>query len=219
MGIGKKPKGKFEEKIARLMMHNLAEQFFLGGEIATEGKSEKEIFEQVIKKVKNLLRRKVEFTLTTDYKKSLLQKARKEFELKNFELSALFYATYFEHHINMIIVNACRKKKLNEYEVTQILKQNNLPAKSSWILKVLCGKNLLKKHAATINEISEIRNAFIHYKWLPEKEEKDKENKRKIEKAESVVRYLKTFESNVVFSKERTRIKKAILQRTKSKKA
>ena len=213
----KKPKEKFEERIARLVINDIAEQLFLSGKITTNNKTEKEISDQIFKHVKGILRRKVEISITTNYTQTLLKKARKEFKSKNFEMSALFYATYFEHHINMIIVNACRKKNLQNDEIVQILKQNNLFAKSSWLLKILCGKQLLRKHSVTINEISDIRNAFIHYKWLPDRDEKDKENKKKIDKAESVVKYLKRFESNIVFSKERSRIKQALLKRTRGK--
>lgn len=210
---------KKASRIGGLMVQQLAEQMLLSGEMNIDGMNEQEIRREVVKKIELVLAGKVNFDIVIDYTEFLLKKARAEYKTGHLDLSALFYATYFEHTLNNFITKLIVKHKLDAETKKAILRDSKIRDKCTWILKVLCGRGIAKDHLNTINNISEMRNAFIHYKWISPNDNDRKKYESHLNKAESVVRYLKGYEDRYIFQKNKSRIKKTLSRRKSKPKA
>jgi hypothetical protein len=85
-----------------------------------------------------------------------------------------------------------------------IIRESNLAAKGTWPLQLLGLKSLTKKWLTRINDIAELRNAFVQYKWQPEPDHASTsskaQNERKLKYAEGIVRYLRIFEDRALYA-------------------
>jgi len=119
-----------------------------------------------MKELKGVLANKnTQFLIGIDHTKFLLNEARKADKANKAELTALFYATYFEHQINHLIYLTGQRKKLSDSCIKNILRKASLEDKCTWILEVLGMKQINRDHLEKINSIAEVRNRFVHYKW------------------------------------------------------
>lgn len=204
-------------KIGKFALHQIAENLLLGNHISTEGKTSEEIAYELMKKIQAYISAgRFEFEISIDHTDRLLKEARKALQDDRLSISSLFYATYFEHKINHLVVKASRRQKLPNVTIKQLLREVNLRGKCTWLFKLLALKEVAKQHQDTINEISEARNAFVHYKWPVEDDDpmqsdrKDREFRQRLNKAEKVVQYLRRFEETQIYNGQRSQVRKAI---------
>lgn len=175
-----------------------------------KGKSIAEIEQMINLDIKKFVNDpNLEFQLITDYTSNLIRMARSHLKDGQEELSAVFYATYFEHKINYIIHMLAKKRKLSESVINKIYKKFDLEDKSAWVLEIMGIKSIPANHQKIIKAISDIRNNYIHFKWNPVDQGSRVGRKRIIEKAEITVRYLKKFEEKVVYKGMRKKIVKS----------
>src|SRR5690606_16581748 len=82
-------------------------------------------------------------------------------------IACVLYATWAEHWINRLIATAAARRGIPQPAITQLLRDANWRAKTSWVLEAL-KLPLLEQHSwAVLNKLLEVRNAFVHYKWTP----------------------------------------------------
>lgn len=139
-------------------------------------------------------------------------------------MSALYFATYFEHRLNWLIVQICEAKRIDEPTIKQLLREANIRAKCTWVMVLLGHEPLAKEKLKAIDEISEVRNAFVHYKWPAESgdasssQRSREQNLIKLKKADSVVRYLRRFEEGRLYNGQKSQLLSALKGRTIKKK-
>lgn len=214
---------KKDQAFLRRLGSHLASQFALqaihDGNISVEGKDDKEIVAEVATQLKSLIEKKrLGFKFQIDFSNHLLPQARRYLGEGQSELSALFYATYFEHRINWLIVEICRNKKINDSATRQLIREVNIRGKCSWVMTVLGHEPLKKKFIDDIGSIADIRNSFVHYKW-PEKsfdvEQKNKDQKVRaaVARAESAIRYLTRLTDKRFYKNHAPRIRRILKKR------
>lgn len=203
--------------IGKHLIPQIALQLVRDEVISVEGKTNDEIATEVISHLKAMISKKsANFVIGVDHTTDLLRQARKFLRQKQAEQSALYYATFFEHRINWLIVQICNSKRIEDKAIKQILRDTNMKAKCTWVLSLLGHKPLSDKNLKAVLDIAELRNAFVHYKWPVEHDDTtdriatNKQIQTKLERAEGVIRYLKRFEDYSVYRGHGNRTKKAL---------
>src|SRR5664280_1150204 len=150
------------EQTGREVLAMLYEAFLTDGHINPEGKSEEQIMAEVrVAAVKWSKRRPM--LMSTDFRSGLLSQARKFKRRQEHHEAILYYATWFEHWINAILVRNLHS--LNERERCQMVRDVNLRGKYTWLLALVHGKQIPERHINAILRISDLRNEFVHYKY------------------------------------------------------
>lgn len=200
--------------IGKIVVPQAALQLLRDGQISIEGKTEDQVFAEVAAHLRSQLESKTPFGLVTDHATDILPEARRFLRQQQYELSALYFATYFEHRLNWIVVQICQKKRIDAPMVKQLLRDASMRAKCTWVMAVLGQTPFPKEKLAAILEISELRNAFIHYKWPVElsnaKESSREQTLMKLKKAEAIVRYLRKFEEDHLYDGRGRRLLRAL---------
>ncbi len=160
----KHEKGEFsDEEMAKLsveVVNALVDSFVRSGAVDPTNKSPFEI----AKECADQLHRQ-ELSFGANYLQDLLDYARDFRDAEISELSILFYALWFEHWLNGLIKSMYDRKNLPFKEFKQLVRSTKVRDKSRWVLRLLELKPIHEPHAKLIDEVAEIRNAFVHYKW------------------------------------------------------
>jgi hypothetical protein len=144
-----------------------------------------------------------------DHKKELLREARRYRRIQKHEFAVLFYATWSEHWLNSLIQTACQQMKLTADSIELIIRDTQFRAKATWVLQLLGLPPISAALLATITELQNLRNGFVHYKFRPHGEEGMKQLDKQLEaaanRAEGMVRTLTQYENQHIFKRGRTK--------------
>ena len=106
------------------------------------------------------------------FSEKLLKEARIYSFKKDFHLSLLLYATYFEHWFNDLINCLAITKNLDEKLAEKIMHSFNNDLKVNLLVKLFDLADFDETIKKDISKIFELRNGFVHYKWKAKKEER-----------------------------------------------
>lgn len=193
---------------------NIAENMLRDGIIDPLNKSDEEILAKMKKALAQHLGNKSDLEYTVDHRKGILNQARMYYKNKNIFYANIFYSLFVEHWINNIIFVAVRRKKMKRDYLNEIIRNNNLKSKLTWILEFLGFDPIPKNHIDVISKLFENRNSFVHYKWKSfEFNKKDYfDNNIKmlmhIELVEKTIKYLQNYENKKIFNNKRNVAKK-----------
>ncbi|MCA9994930.1 MAG: hypothetical protein KDE56_04245 [Anaerolineales bacterium] len=81
----------------------------------------------------------------------------------------ILIATAIEHSLNLFYRELLTLKGLSAQEITQIIRSNNIQAKTNWLLSLIGQFTIPDDMKKSINDIIELRNALVHYKAVPTK--------------------------------------------------
>lgn len=204
-------------KVGRSLVPQIALRLLRDGEIDPTGKTDKEIRDEIADIILSEINRKdIKLTIGIDHTDMLLATARSSLRENKLDISALYYATYFEHRINWLISEICQKKKIGNTTIRQVLKEGNIRTKCTWVLELLGFPPVKKDILRSITLINEARNSFVHYKWptneadSEEYEELQKQQHANLKKAEIVVRHLRKIEEKALYSGHGKYIRRAM---------
>ena len=148
-----------------------------------------------------------ELSVTVDHRDKILIEADTFFKRKEYELSKIMYAMFFEHSLNGLISNYCSRKRFDEKTKVDIIRSVDLQGKLSWLLKILGFPIFNDAHRKIIKKLSDERNSFIHYKWKPEASElKTPLTNDIIEEFKSIKKatiYMKKYEAKILFNNKK----------------
>ena len=202
-------KDRKDDILSRVILKKAIEGLYLNGVITDEDLTDRN---KLIKKIKGeLISSKKGISIVIDHTRTLLRIARDYYKKEEYDLSYLFYAIYFEHEVNDIIDIYCSRNKIEQKVKNEIIKSTNISAKYSWLLTILKFPNFNDIHRKTILDVSDKRNAYIHYKWNEDQDTKlinnsEKEKlKRDIElnKIELAIRYLTNYKLKNLFNNKK----------------
>ncbi|MBB4396969.1 hypothetical protein [Bradyrhizobium sp. ERR14] len=206
------------EKVGKIVFPQAALKLLRDGLISIEGRTDEQIVDDVLSYLRSNLKNTT-FGLVTDHATSILPEARKFFRQGELELSALYFATYYEHRLNWIIVQICETKRIDPRIIKQLLREASMRAKCTWVMALLELSPFPKEKLKAIDEISEVRNSFIHYKWPIESGDANTSQSSReqiltsLNKAESIVRYLRDFEQRHLYKGQGHRLLRALAKR------
>lgn len=169
------------------------------GHMNTEGKTEEQIMTEVRKAALKWSNRRP-MLMAVDFRGNLLTQARRLKRQKEYHEATLYYATWFEHWINGVLLRNLRS--LDDQEARQMIRDVGLKGKFTWLLALVHERRIRHSHLNAILRICELRNEFVHYKYklVDADQNDDKERFRDTHrKAEIAVRYLQAFEEQHFF--------------------
>lgn len=87
----------------------------------------------------------------------------------------------------------------------EILRSISIQGKCTWLLQLLGARPIAKQHVKMIQHISELRNAFVHYKWTmtdidasPREQDTAIVVAKALKNYEKTIKYLHKYESDKV---------------------
>lgn len=202
-------KSKEEEKLENFFYENFIKSLFKNGQITIEEFNDRAKLNKKLLKLND----KTDYKIVIDHKEDLIETARGFFNKKDYSKSKLFYATYFEHEINDLIIELCEKKKIEKKVINDIIKSVNIIGKFTWLLLILGASKVSEIHKNIILKTADERNAFVHYKYNPEQDDiKDNETTilEEFKKIEKTITYLKKYKSKNIFNGNKLRLEKTI---------
>lgn len=177
------------------------QHFVADGTIDPRGKSDYEILVELGQVVAKSRRKRVFYMMSEGHSENLLIEARGSLKRQQYEIACLFYATWLEHWINYFIKT--QAKALTEEEAKVLIRETGLKAKYQSLPPLLGMPRLSDIHISTALRIAELRNGFVHYKFVPihmDELEKGEEHWIKdLRKAENSVKYFQSYERKYVF--------------------
>jgi len=132
------------------------------GHIDTSGKSAEEIGREMRKYLKKVVADKESpIHIVIDHTSHLLKLARQYAMQEKLEDACLYYALWFEHWLNNLIVSSGRRKGLTDKELNQIIRETDIGrGKTTWLLRLLDVPAFRQDHQERIVKIAELRNAL-----------------------------------------------------------
>lgn len=154
-----------EEDILRGLLPALFSTLARKGKLKESHLTSKEtIRAHLSKEIKYALRHtKVGTELHSDFLKS----AHSHWKDGRREIAIILFATAIEHLINQYYRDALDAHELPESEVTAAIRSCSNDAKLSWLLSLSGAERMRPSTEKRIRQIFEIRNAIVHYKFIP----------------------------------------------------
>lgn len=204
----KKLKSTRRDKVlGRRFVNHLCKVFLEEGAIDLNGKSDeqnlKELFDHALSWSKQH-----PMMMTVDHKDDLIKQARIFSKQGRLELAFLFYATWFEHWVNHLLTK--RLKTISETERKQMLRETSLRGKLTWLLSLVHNASLPARHIDLILRVSEVRNSFVHYKFIVSDVDRWGESKaqhqKDLSRIEHTIAFLRRFEAKLFLSAQAKRL-------------
>jgi len=154
----------------------------------------------------------VHFDFVLDHTSDLVSTARAFGKKGEVDKAIMFYSTFFEHTLNDIIINACKRRKISKKNISEILKYSSLHSKTGWLLHLLEVPSILESHRKIISKVAEHRNSYVHYKYSPDDEKKHKLVELLVQSADKTAIYMTQFRSRYNFKAKKRHIEKITKQ-------
>ena len=183
------------------------------GTLNPEGRSDAEI-EREFRVQLSRLAKADDIFVSIDHRQDILTRARDFQRRKEFEIAFLFYATWFEHWINSLILHICSTKSIDEETYKMMVRDIGLRTKYIGLPRLAGMPAISAAHIKTVVRISELRNGYVHYKNKPIRIDdlgNDKEGwQQELVGAERAVKYLRDYESRYVYTGHKRRVAKLV---------
>ena len=143
-------------------------EFIADGIIKVDGKPEADVLKDFERELRRFCKQK-HIYLSVDHRHSLLEQARYYRRRKSYQDACLYYATWFEHWINGILVRILANPGLlSREELKELIRGTNLRVKYECLPQLCSLPRIPATHCAVVNKIAELRNSYVHYKHTPE---------------------------------------------------
>jgi hypothetical protein len=142
-----------------------------------------------------------------DYRETLLAQAK---GASNDYITVTLYAMWIEHFVNGMIIRALERKGFSLQISRPLLRELRLQTKASALWEIAGLPAISDEHVALLEQIVQVRNSFVHYKWPAHDEEghdqSEKQLKGAIEKSEALISALQVIESEALWNGRRTEL-------------
>ena len=206
------------KSIAKAILPNMIDDLYQRGIITEEDLTDSRKTMQIVKRYYEENKDTIAFETVVDHREEILKVAESEVKKGRNGLAISLYATSVEHTLNRIIHLACVAKKIDSKTQSEILRSVNINGKCTWLFRLLDIPAIKADYLKIILNISDERNAYLHYKWkpdidmdkIPDLEKEEKINKEKIKRAKLLIKYLKGIEAKIEFRGKKSRIANVI---------
>lgn len=209
---------RLEKQILSIVLPNLVNNLHRKGTLNDTDLNDKQILNDKLRDY--IAKNKLDFQIVVDHRETLLNVAEREFKAGHNDFSIALFATYIEHSLNRLIHLECERKKLDNKTCTEIIKSVGIIGKCTWLLKLLGLQPFRQEYLKIIFKITEERNAYIHYKWKPERDtdevsntaEQERKEEEKYKEIKKLMKYLKSYETRHEFAGKKNKIRAAVLK-------
>jgi hypothetical protein len=135
------------------------------GEVPVANVSEEDLAVQLIQHLRRFRAGTAPIELMLDHTEDLLEEAQRARAQGRTWIACILSATSIEHWINKLIVIAADRQGMTRQAITQMLRDANFRAKTTWVFELLELPPIPDDLIRVLNELLEHRNAYVHYKW------------------------------------------------------
>jgi hypothetical protein len=196
------------------------------GDLSFKGKTAEEIRNETQRFRRLLARGRIKILPVIDHRNDLLREARTFLRHSDWNLALLLYATYFEHAVNSLLAMQARRRRFSKDALLQMIREVSLPAKMGWVLELLGMKPINSVHRKRLLKLAELRNAFVHYKWLPKTDSdvalfygKLDPVTQSLKDVEKTVSYLRRYEEQMFYEGQRKHVRTIVRRISKRARA
>ena len=109
--------------------------------------------------------------LVVDHRESLHAEAKAQHEAAHVPISIILYATWIEHSINGLLIRGFERQRIPQRIIRTLIRSANVESKMKSLWSDAELPPLDHGLMRSIRQVTERRNAFVHYKWDPEPDE------------------------------------------------
>jgi hypothetical protein len=160
-------------EIGAAFFHNITRDGLRRGDLCLTGKTHAEIAKEVCDYVRKWA--DSDFTLVDDHRPTLLEEARRAATEDRLMIATVLYATFFEHTLNDLVLAGCARSKLDEAIAMRLVRASSVFDKTGDLLADIGLPPFPSETATIIRKIAELRNEFVHYKWIGRRDEEKKD--------------------------------------------
>jgi len=117
-----------------------------------------------LKKFSTSTKKDDDLYIVIDHRETILKDAKKHLVNGKYDYAKVFFAMYFEHETNHLLINLLQRRNMKEKTVKSIV-QKSLNEKLTWILDLIGEKRPNEEFLKFLQPLSEDRNSFMHYKF------------------------------------------------------
>jgi hypothetical protein len=140
-----------------------------------------------------------EWRVALDHRDTIESQARALSAERRPLAAIILYSTWVEHWLNAVVVTAAIRCGVSSDDSEQIVRDAPLRAKSTWLLQLAGLPPLAEEHRRAILGLTELRNAYVHYKWTgrtPEELAQEEVRLRQtVDRCEPLLEYLRKYEA------------------------
>jgi hypothetical protein len=191
-------------RLASYAVKQIYAEFIRRSSFDTIGKTAEEIkkqFDLWLKNETNVFKKNGLLPII-DYKSTILLEARAYKKAKKYSFAILLYSTWVEHLLNELIENALMKRHFSPKDIAEVIRDNNIKSKTTWLIRLLNYPPIKKNCRDAINKLIERRNMWVHYKWKPiptdDIDPKDEEESI-VNEFEKTIKYLNNYHRRNIY--------------------
>lgn len=173
------------------VVREIAMEMIESGQIDPQTSTVAEVEQEATRRAHELLASdEFELKVVITHEDDLLNTARDYVRNGRHSYALMFYATYFEHVLNRLMMQKASAVELEDNDSLDLVRKS-ISDKTGAVWRLLFGSPFPAPLRHAINEIAAVRNAFVHYKWQPIPDEKPSETEAReahqVEMAEFIV--------------------------------
>lgn len=147
------------------VLQSVLETLISNGEVIVDRKSTSELLHEAANYIVDRPGFFDEWMATPSHEESLLAEARQYVVEDRPELAFMMFATWIEHRLNWLLMDAARRRGLTLRQASQVVRDANMPQKTGTTWLLLFGHPFDAKTEKDIGKVATARNNFVHYKW------------------------------------------------------
>jgi len=147
------------------VLQSVLETLISNGEITVNRKSTSELMHEAANYILDRPGFFDEWMATPSHEESLLAEARRYVVEDRPEFALMMFATWIEHRLNWLLMDAARRQGLTLRQAAQVVRDANMPQKTGTTWLLLLGSPFDAKTEKDIGKVATARNNFVHYKW------------------------------------------------------
>ena len=150
---------------AMQVLRSVLETLISNGEIIAGHKSDSELMHEAADYILERPEFFDEWMATPSHEEPLLAEARRYVVEDRPEFAVVMFATWIEHRLNWLLMDAARRRGLTLRQAAQVVRDANMPQKTGTTWLLLLGSPFDAKIEKDIGKVATARNNFVHYKW------------------------------------------------------
>jgi hypothetical protein len=169
-----------DDLLLRRIMECVFRSFIEDGSIIIEGQSPDEIILEYKALTAHMLVTEAELRHTPDHRSVLWRRAKDEYVNGSPEIAITFYALWIEHEVNGDLVAGLQRKGYGLDIINPLIRELKLKTKITALWHIAGFEPLSDADISLIDQVSQARNAFVHYKWSGYNEAAGRSNREQL---------------------------------------
>jgi|ERR1022692_3965 hypothetical protein len=153
------------DELAAPLLEDVFKSHVEDGYVEVSNRKPEDIVLEFERQIKKLIDEGIGWRSVIDHTPNLLRRAEREIENESFEIAATFYALWIEHTVNGYLISALLRKGYDSEVATPLIRELRIKTKITALWKLVGYPDFTDDDIKTIEQVTQARNAYVHYKW------------------------------------------------------